>query len=239
METNFDGVLLINKPGGCTSHDIVDFVRRRFKFKKVGHCGTLDPMATGLLMLVLGKATKVQDLLMAEDKEYQGTLALGSTTDSQDAQGSVLTTAEVPAYTDDQIHAAFAKFTGDFYQIPPMVSAIKKDGVPLYKLAREGKTVEREPRLVHVFYYKIMETKLPQIDFEIKCSKGFYVRTYCHDIGTQLGCGAHLSRLIRTRSGNFQLKDALSWEDLQTKQHAIELSGHILSLADVSQIRRQ
>ena len=130
METNFDGVLLLNKPSGCTSHDMVDFLRRRFKFKKVGHCGTLDPMATGLLMMVIGKATKVQDLLMAEDKEYQGTLTLGSTTDSQDAQGATLTTQEVPAFTPEEITAAFSTFQGDFYQIPPMVSALKKERRP-------------------------------------------------------------------------------------------------------------
>lgn len=239
METTLDGVLLINKPGGCTSHDVVDFIRRRFKFKKVGHCGTLDPMATGLLMMVIGKATKVQDLLMAEDKEYQGTLTLGSTTDSQDAQGAVLTTSEVPAFTESQIQTAFDSFLGDFYQIPPMVSALKKDGVPLYKLARQGKTVEREPRLVHVFYNKILEFGLPSIRFEIKCSKGFYVRTYCHDIGEKLGCGGHLSQLARTRSGNFSLQDAVSWEDLQQKQHAGDLVQNILTLADVSRIRRQ
>jgi len=239
METSIDGVLLVNKPQGCTSHDVVDFVRRRFKFKKVGHCGTLDPMATGLLMLVIGKATKVQDLLMAEDKQYQGTLTLGSTTDSQDAQGAVLTTHEVPPLTEQELRATFDSFQGDFYQIPPMVSALKKDGVPLYKLAREGKTVEREPRFVHVFYYKLLDIALPNIRFEIKCSKGFYVRTYCHDIGAKLGCGGHLSQLARTRSGNFLLEKALSWEQLGRYEHAGELVPHILSMAEVSQIRRQ
>jgi tRNA pseudouridine55 synthase len=239
METTFDGVLLIDKPSGCTSHDVVDFIRRRFKFRKVGHCGTLDPMATGLLMMVIGKATKVQDLLMAEDKEYQGTLMLGSTTDSQDAQGATLTKQDVPPFTETEIEAAFVQFQGDFYQIPPMVSALKKDGVPLYKLAREGKVVERAPRLVHVFYHKLLEITLPSIRFEIKCSKGFYVRTYCHDIGAKLGCGGHLSQLSRTRSGNFMLKEAISWKDLQQKQHAGDLAQNILSLADVSRIRRQ
>ncbi|HEX4140576.1 MAG TPA: tRNA pseudouridine(55) synthase TruB, partial [Candidatus Methylacidiphilales bacterium] len=187
-----DGVLLIDKPTGCTSHDVVDFVRRRFHFKKVGHCGTLDPLATGLLMLVIGKATKIQDLLMAEDKEYAGTMKLGATTDSQDSDGKVLEEKPVPALTPEQIDAAFRKYVGDFYQTPPMVSALKKDGVPLYKLARAGKTVEREARLVHINSYKIEEIALPLIKFRIECSKGFYVRTYCHDIGQDLGCGAHL-----------------------------------------------
>ena len=137
MIPQLDGLLLVDKPPGRTSHDIVDFVRRRFDQRKVGHCGTLDPIATGLLMLVVGKATRVQDLLMAEDKEYEGTLKLGETTDTQDAAGKVLEAKPVPALDRATIEAAFAKYTGEFDQIPPMVSAIKKDGVPLYKLARE------------------------------------------------------------------------------------------------------
>src|SRR5580765_6769302 len=158
-----DGVLLIDKPTGCTSHDVVDYVRNRFHFKKVGHCGTLDPLATGLLLVVIGRATKIQDLLMAEDKEYVGTMTLGVTTDSQDADGQVVETKPVPDFTREQIEAAFAKYQGDFYQMPPMVSAIKQAGVPLYKLARQGKTVEREPRLVHIYRYSIDRVRLPEI----------------------------------------------------------------------------
>ena len=146
MIPQLDGLLLVDKPPGRTSHDIVDFVRRRFDQRKVGHCGTLDPIATGLLMLVVGKATRVQDLLMAEDKEYEGTLKLGETTDTQDAAGKVLETKPVSALDRTALDAAFAKFSGEFDQIPPMVSAIKKDGVPLYKLAREGKTIDRPSR---------------------------------------------------------------------------------------------
>ena len=150
MTPQLDGLLLVDKPPGKTSHNIVDFVRRRFNQRKVGHCGTLDPIATGLLMLVVGKATRVQDLLMAEDKEYEGTLKLGETTDTQDAAGKILETKPVPALDRSTIEAAFAKFTGEFDQIPPMVSAIKKDGVPLYKLAREGKTIDRPARKVRI-----------------------------------------------------------------------------------------
>ncbi|MDE1170544.1 MAG: tRNA pseudouridine(55) synthase TruB [Verrucomicrobium sp.] len=233
-----DGVLLLDKPKGPTSHDIVDRVRRKFDMKKVGHCGTLDPAATGLLMVVLGRATKIQDLLMAEDKVYAGRMKLGEATDSQDAQGVVTATAPVPALTPADIEAAFAKFSGDFYQIPPMVSAVKKDGVPLYKLARAGKTVEREPRLVHVYRHQIKTVELPFIDFEIGCSKGFYVRTYCHDIGADLGCGAHLTELIRLRSGNFALKDAVSWKEFE-EESGPALAPKVLSLAEVSRLRRQ
>jgi tRNA pseudouridine55 synthase len=234
-----DGVLLIDKPTGCTSHDVVDFVRHRFKFKKVGHCGTLDPLATGLLMLVIGKATKIQDLLMAEDKEYAGTMKLGATTDSQDSDGKIVEEKPVPALTNEQITAAFAKYVGDFYQVPPMVSALKQGGVPLYKLARAGKTVEREPRLVHINGFVLENIALPLIKFRIQCSKGFYVRTYCHDIGQDLGCGAHLVQLSRTKSGNFSLERALSWDALQQMNDAHALLPSLLSLPEVSRLRRR
>jgi tRNA pseudouridine55 synthase len=233
-----DGVLLIDKPRGKTSHDMVDYTRRKFGLKKVGHCGTLDPLATGLLMLVLGKATKIQDLLMSEDKVYRGTMRLGQTTDSQDAEGKVLTESPVPPLSAAEIAAVFASYKGDFYQMPPMVSALKHKGVPLYKLARAGKTVEREPRLVHVFGYTIQQVNLPDISFEIECSKGFYVRTYCHDIGEKLGCGAHLIALERSKSGNFELTRALSWEALEGLSSVFELQPHVLSLAEISRMRR-
>src|SRR5438128_1030735 len=210
-----DGVLLVDKAAGMTSHDVVALVRRQLQIKKVGHCGTLDPLATGLLILVLGRGTKIQDLLMAEDKEYVGTMTFGVTTDSQDADGEVIETKPVPDFSREQIEAAFKKFDGDFYQMPPMVSAIKKDGVPLYKLARQGKTVEREPRFVHVFAHEIQAVRLPEIDFRVVCSKGFYVRTYAHDIGAELGCGAHLKDLRRTKSGGFTPERPSTVEELK------------------------
>ena len=236
MRSEIDGVLLVDKAPGMTSHDVVALVRRRLGFKKIGHCGTLDPLATGLLILVLGRGTKIQDLLMAEDKEYVGTMTLGVTTDSQDADGQAVETKPVSDFSREQIEAAFAKFDGDFYQMPPMVSAIKKEGVPLYKLARQGKTVEREPRFVHVFAHEIKAVRLPDIDFRVVCSKGFYVRTYAHDIGAELGCGAHLKTLRRTRSGRFNLERAITVEELQTKEPR-EISAKILSLPEVSRLR--
>ncbi|HJT79949.1 MAG TPA: tRNA pseudouridine(55) synthase TruB, partial [Chthoniobacterales bacterium] len=190
--TTPDGVLLVDKAEGMTSHDVVALVRRKLEIKKVGHCGTLDPIATGLLLLTLGRGTKIQDLLMSEDKEYVGTMTLGVTTNTQDREGEVTDQRPVPPLAPEQVTAAFDKFRGDFYQMPPMVSAIKRGGVPLYKLAREGKVVEREPRLVHVYRYSVDKIALPEIDFTVLCSKGFYVRTYVHDIGEVLGCGAHL-----------------------------------------------
>ncbi|MEA3186261.1 MAG: tRNA pseudouridine55 synthase [Chthoniobacter sp.] len=234
--TELDGVLLVDKAKAMTSHDVVALARRQLGFKKIGHCGTLDPLATGLLILVIGRGTKIQDLLMSEDKEYVGTMRLGSTTASQDADGEVVETKPVPELSREQIEAAFAKFQGDFYQMPPMVSAIKKDGVALYKLARQGKTVEREPRFVHVFAHEINEVRLPDIDFRVVCSKGFYVRTYAHDIGAELSCGAHLRELRRTKSGRFDLARAVTVEDLRMKQPH-EILDKILTLPEVSRLR--
>jgi tRNA pseudouridine55 synthase len=234
--SNPDGVLLVDKASGMTSHDVVAITRRALNTKKVGHCGTLDPLATGLLIIVLGRGTKIQDLLMSEDKEYVGTMTLGVTTDSQDADGQVVETKPVPEFTREQMDAAFAKYHGDFYQMPPMVSAIKKDGVPLYKLARQGKVVEREPRFVHVYAHEIQSIRLPEVDFRVVCSKGFYVRTYAFDIGTELGCGAHLKNLRRTKSGRFTLEHAITVDELKTLDPAA-ISERILSLPTVSRMR--
>src|SRR5580704_13893367 len=224
-----DGVLLVDKAEGMTSHDVVALVRRKLQVRKVGHCGTLDPIATGLLLITVGRGTKVQDLLMSEDKEYAGTFVLGVTTDTQDRQGEVIQRQPIPALDHNQIRAAFQKFRGDFYQLPPMVSAKKHGGVPLYKLARQGKVVEREPRLVHVYRYTVDRIALPEIDFSVICSKGFYVRTYVHDIGEVLGCGAHLKSLRRTKSGRFDVANAFSVDEIKNKPRP-EIAQHILSL---------
>ena len=230
------GVLLIDKAEDMTSHDVVAIARRALNTKKIGHCGTLDPMATGLLMLVIGRATKIQDLLMSEDKQYVGTLTLGFTTSTQDRQGDTLETKPVGDYTKEQIHEAFDSFTGNFEQIPPMVSAIKKDGVPLYKLARKGIEIVREPRKVHITSYEVTRIELPEVDFIVNCSKGFYVRTYAHDIGEKLGCGAHLSALRRTRSGKFTLDRAVPVMDLKTTPRE-DLLKAMVSLAEISLMR--
>ena len=231
-----DGVLLVDKAEGMTSHDVVALVRRRLEIKKVGHCGTLDPIATGLLLLTLGRGTKIQDLLMSEDKEYVGTLTLGASTSTQDREGAVIEERPVPALSEEQIRAAFEKFRGDFYQMPPMVSAIKHGGVPLYKLARQGKVVEREPRLVHVYRHSIDRIALPDIDFSVLCSKGFYVRTYAHDIGETLGCGAHLKALRRTKSGRFVVDRAITVDEIRNVPRA-EILSRMLTLPEVSRMR--
>jgi len=230
------GVLLIDKAPDMTSHDVVAIARGALKIKKIGHCGTLDPMATGLLILVIGKGTKLQDLLMAEDKTYEGTMTLGSTTSSQDKMGEVLTTDEVPELTEQQVDDAFNEYVGAFEQIPPMVSAIKKDGVPLYKLARKGKVVERAPRPVTVMDYEISRVALPEVDFTVNCTKGFYVRTYAHDIGQDIGCGAHLSALRRTKSGRFDLSRAITIDQLKNAPRE-ELYDAMISLSEISIMR--
>jgi tRNA pseudouridine55 synthase len=231
-----DGVLLVDKAAGMTSHDVVALVRRRLQIRKVGHCGTLDPLATGLLLLTLGRGTKIQDLLMAEDKEYSGTMMLGAKTSTQDKDGEVIERREVPPLEEKTIRAAFEKFRGDFYQTPPMVSAIKQAGVPLYKLARQGKTVEREPRLVHIYRYSIDRVTLPEIDFTVVCSKGFYVRTYAHDIGAELGCGAHLYSLRRVKSGRFDVASAITVDEIKNAKPS-EIATRVLSLPQVSRMR--
>ena len=231
-----DGVLLVDKAEAMTSHDVVALVRRRLEMKKIGHCGTLDPIATGLLLLTIGRGTKVQDLLMSEDKEYVGTLMLGVTTSTQDRQGEVIDRRPVPPLGENEIRTAFEKFRGDFHQLPPMVSAKKHGGVPLYKLARQGKVVEREPRLVHVYRYTIDRIALPEIDFSVLCSKGFYVRTYVHDIGDVLGCGAHLKSLRRTKSGRFDVANAITVGEIKNAPRD-EIIKRILSLPEVSRMR--
>jgi tRNA pseudouridine55 synthase len=203
-----DGAILIDKPAGPTSHDVVDAIRRRFQIKKVGHCGTLDPNATGLLIIVLGRGTKLSEKLMGDDKVYEGAIKFGETTDSYDADGEITASLPVPPMTLDQLNEEAAKFVGDLMQIPPMVSAIKIKGVPLYKLARKGIEIVREPRLVHIYNFRFTNYELPLGQFKIACTKGTYVRSIAHDLGQKLGCGAHLATLRRSVSGKFDVADA-------------------------------
>lgn len=235
-ETTVNGVLLVDKAQDMTSHDVVAIARRTLGTKKIGHCGTLDPMATGLLMLVIGKATKIQDLLMSEDKEYVGELTLGMTTNTQDARGEMVEERPYDHVTEEQLREVFDKYTGNFEQIPPMVSAIKKDGVPLYKLARKGVEVERAPRPIYVNGYEITRTEIPQVEFVVNCSKGFYVRTYAHDIGQDLETGAHLSALRRTRSGKFTLERSVTVDQLKNGDRQ-EILDSMVSLAEISLMR--
>jgi len=209
-----DGAILIDKPAGPTSHDVVDAIRRRFGIKKVGHCGTLDPNATGLLIIVVGRGTKLSEKLMGDDKVYEGTIKFGEATNSYDADGEILETRPVPPLTLDQLNEAAATFVGDQMQTPPMVSAIKIKGVPLYKLARKGIEVEREPRLVHIYNFRFTNYEPPLGQFKVACTKGTYVRSIAHELGQKLGCGAHLATLRRVTSGKFDVADATKLDDV-------------------------
>ena len=214
--TEYDGVLLIDKPTDHTSHDVVARIRGILRMKRVGHAGTLDPMATGLLVVLLGKATKLSQYLMSVDKTYSGSVRLGQVTNTQDAEGEVLETRPVPALTEEQVRAALRGMVGDQYQTPPMFSAIKINGQPLYKAARAGEEVEREPRFIRVKRFELTRWAPPDtLDFVVDCTKGTYVRTLAHDLGQKLGCGAHLSALRRISSGALQVDRAVTLEALQ------------------------
>ena len=210
-----EGILLVDKPRHHTSHDVVARLRGKLKMKRIGHAGTLDPMATGLLIILIGKATRVSQYLISLDKEYEGTVELGKVTDTQDADGEVMETRPVPPLTESQVKAAIQGFLGDQYQTPPMYSAIKIDGVPLYKSARKGEDVEREPRFIRVMSWELTRFALPQFDFRLRCTKGTYVRTLAHDLGQKLGCGAHLAALRRTATDKFNVSQALTLDQIQ------------------------
>ena len=207
-------VLVINKPRGFTSHDVVARVRRITRTKKVGHAGTLDPAATGVLVVLLGKATRLAQFFVELEKGYRGRIVLGVTTDTQDAEGNVESTADVSGVTRTQIEEAFAAFEGDTEQIPPMVSALKRDGTPLYVLARRGEVVERAPRPITIRELAVLSVEMPEVEFEMACSKGTYVRTVAADIGERLGCGAHLGQLVRTAVGPFHVDVATTLDEL-------------------------
>jgi len=224
-----DGAILIDKPAGPTSHDVVDAIRRKFGIKKVGHCGTLDPNATGLLIIVLGRGTKLSEKLMSDDKVYEGVVKFGEATDSYDADGEIIETRPVPPLTFDQLNKAAATFVGDLMQTPPMVSAIKKEGVPLYKLARKGIEIAREPRLVHIYNFHFAGYREPMGQFRLACTKGTYVRSIAHELGQKIGCGAHLAVLRRIAAGRFDVAGATPLAEV-LKLTPVELEKKVIPL---------
>lgn len=204
-----EGIVLVDKPGGITSHDVVDELRRSLGTRKVGHAGTLDPMATGLLVIGVGRATRLLRYLSGMDKAYEGDALLGVTTDTLDADGQVVATADASGVSSAGIVTAAASLTGAITQIPPVFSAIKVDGEPLYRSARRGEAKEAPERAVQVTRFDVDATAPPQIGFLVECSSGTYIRTLVADLGQILGCGAHLTRLRRTRVGPFDVQDAV------------------------------
>lgn len=217
MNNPLDGILIINKPQGYTSHDVVAIVRRVLKTRRVGHAGTLDPLATGVLVVLVGKSTRLFDQCVAFDKSYRSTLRLGIKTDSADITGKVIAQKDASEILSTAVKEAFDHYIGDILQLPPMVSAVKKNGRKLYELAREGKVIERTPRQVRIDAIDIIRMDLPEVEFTMNCSKGTYVRQLVDDVGDRLGCGACLTQIERTKVGPFLLEDALRLEEIDER----------------------
>lgn len=209
-----EGIFIIDKPMGITSHDVVNSVRRKLGIRRVGHAGTLDPIATGLLIVLVGKVTKSFNKFVNFDKEYFATLTLGSSTDTGDAQGKVVKSEPFEHITQERIEGVSKKFIGDIDQIPPMVSALKYKGQRLYSLAKKGITVPREPRKIKIYSLEIKKFYPPNVDFQVTCSKGTYIRKLGEDIGEALGCGAHISRIRRIAIGPFRIEEAIKLEEV-------------------------
>jgi tRNA pseudouridine55 synthase len=225
-----DGVLAINKPSGMTSHDVVQAVRRILREKRVGHTGTLDPLATGLLVLCMGKATRIARYLEAGEKEYTAVMRLGVITDTQDSEGRILETRKYTPPVREAIIGLMGRFTGSIMQEPPVFSAIKVSGVPSYKLARQGRAKPLAPRHVTIFSIDLLEYDDPFISLSVRCSKGVYIRTLCADIGNALGMGAHLTGLVRTRSGRFRLDNAVTLESLSEAASSAAVDSVLVSI---------
>ena len=227
------GVLNIYKEKGFTSHDVVAKLRGIVKQKKIGHTGTLDPDAEGVLPVCLGKATKLCDMLTDKDKTYEATLLLGKTTDTQDITGKVLEEKSTEDLDEETVKKAVLGFEGAYDQIPPMFSALKIDGKKLYELARDGKEVERKPRRVTIYSISILEINLPEVRIEVNCSKGTYIRTLCHDIGNVLGCGGCMKTLLRKRVERFDVADSITVGEVETLQKEGCLTDKILPIDEM------
>jgi tRNA pseudouridine55 synthase len=215
MENNVSGVLVIDKPIGMTSHDVVQIVRRGTGIRRAGHTGTLDPRASGVLVVLIGPAVRISEYVSASDKRYMATIRLGSTTDTYDAEGRVLQSNPVPELTEEEVDKVLQTFVGEIEQIPPPYSAVKVGGRKAYEMAREGEEVNLAPRKIHVYSLEILEWESPELVIDAFCSSGTYVRSLAADLGERLGCGAHLAGLRRTKSGRFTLRDAVPLRRLQ------------------------
>jgi len=213
-----DGFLIVDKPEGITSFDVVREVRRRLHIKKAGHVGTLDPFATGVLPVALNEGTKLIPFLNDEPKRYEGTLKLGEETTTDDLTGEIVFRGPWMAVTSEGLRKAFQSFSGKIRQTPPMFSAVKVEGKPLYRLARKGLEIERKGRDVNIFHLRIEEVDLPLVRFKVSCSKGTYIRTLAKDVGRKIGCGAHLVQLRRVQSGLFSIEKAAPWDKIKTSE---------------------
>ncbi|MGN8849177.1 tRNA pseudouridine(55) synthase TruB [Bariatricus sp. HCP28S3_C2] len=227
------GVLNIYKEKGYTSHDVVARLRRIVGQKKIGHTGTLDPEAEGVLPVCLGKATKLCDLLTDKDKTYEAVLLLGISTDTQDTTGKILEEKSTADLKEEAVREAVLSFEGEYDQIPPMFSALKVGGKKLYELARDGKEVERKPRHVQIYRIRILQIDLPRVRMEVTCSKGTYIRTLCHDIGEKLGCGGCMESLLRTRVERFGVAESLRISEVEQLMDEGTLQEHMIKVDEM------
>jgi len=232
LKSAISGVIVVDKPVGKTSHDVVQIIRKGTGLRRIGHTGTLDPRASGVLVILIGPAVRLSEYLLTDRKRYEATIRLGAVSDTYDGDGVIQSTGVEVRLTEDQILEAMKEFTGEFDQIPPAYSAIKLQGKKAYELARQGKPVQIPSRKVNVFSFDLVEFNLPEISVDIYCSSGTYIRSIAHDLGKKLGCGAYLNGLRRTVSGHFSLRDAITIPDLQTCFEEGTWYQHLIPAAD-------
>jgi len=232
MQYETSGVVVVDKPASITSAKVVAIVKKLFRAKKAGHTGTLDPFATGVMVCCINRATRLSNFFLHGNKKYQAVLHLGVSTDTQDSTGTITSTCNKIDCSEEALRAAFKQFNGTIEQLPPVYSALKHKGVPLYKLARSGKPVQKPARHVHIAYIKIFEINLPLIRFEVACSAGTYIRTLCADIGTLLGCGGHLKELRRIENSGFTIEEAATLSELEELARSDKLSCRTISMAN-------
>lgn len=235
MQCELSGIIVVDKPTNITSAKVVAHVKKILGAGKVGHAGTLDPFATGVLICCINKATKLARFFLSGKKKYEAVLHLGVETDTQDSTGTVISTSDDTQFSEETIRSVFKQFEGTVEQLPPVYSALKHKGVPLYKLARKGKPLQKPARRIYISYIKILEIKLPMIRFEVSCSAGTYIRTICSDIGKTLTCGGHLKELRRTKSSGFAIKNAISLSELEKLVLSGKLSEGMINMANALQ----
>jgi tRNA pseudouridine55 synthase len=232
LANSVSGVLVVDKPVGLTSHDVVQIIRRGTGIRRAGHTGTLDPRASGVLVVLIGPAVRLSEYVSASDKRYQATLRLGSSTDTFDSEGRVTSFASVDSITEQRFEDALDQFVGEIEQVPPPYSAIKVQGRKAYEMAREGEEVELAPRMIHVYSLELLEWAPPEAVIDVFCSSGTYVRSLANDLGAALGCGAHLVGLRRTKSGRFTLRDAVPMRRLQESFNSGDWYRHLIPAAE-------
>lgn len=236
MQQGLNGIIVIDKPANITSAGVVAMVKKNLRVKKAGHTGTLDPFATGVMICCINKATKLARFFLGGNKKYEGILHLGVETDTQDLTGTVIATCDKVNFSEKTIISAFERFEGDIRQVPPVYSALKHNGIPLYRLARSGRPVQKPARCVFISYINIIDINFPDIRFEVSCSSGTYIRTLCADIGKLLGCGGHLKQLRRIECSGFTIKEAITLSALNQKcgveKFSSRLYDQIISMSD-------